>query len=637
MDGGKSALVIFLRFSLGFFLTFSSHLMGPVCAENPKKAEAARPIQSLEKRHGIAMHGDLKYPAGFAAFDYVNPEAPKGGKITFSVVGTYNSLNPFVLKGTPPAGLSLYSEPLVYERLMRRSADEPFSLYSGIAETVEMPEDRSFITFHLNPQARWADGKPITADDVIFTHHLLKEKGVPNIQLYYGKVARVEKTGDRSVRFFFKPLPQGGYDPEAPFLIALMVVLPQHALSGKDFEKMALEPIMGSGPYRIDRVDPGHRIVYKRRPDYWGKDLSVNRGTFNFDEVHFEYYRNIKAELEAFKVGLCDVRTEQNPVKWGHDVGLLPQETVGKGGHRLRVLSYTHQRPVGMRGFIFNLRRQDLFGDRRVREALVHVFDFNQVNKTLFHSLYQRTKSYFANTFLASRGIPQKGELSLLTPYKDTLPADLFVKPFDLPKGGSRDQQRAHFKKALGLLQEAGWKVHQGKLVHKDTGKPFAFEILLYNAEDEKTALAFVRDLKKVGISPRIRLVDPAQYETRVSHYDYDMIIGFWGHTFSPGNEQKFYWGSEEATKPGGRNLCGIQEKLVDALCEKVAQARDRATLVDAIHSLDRVLLWGHYVIPLFHTSKIYLAYWDKFGHPDIRPEVGIYFSFWWSREEEKT
>lgn len=587
-------------------------------------------VPKAQETYGIAMHGDLKYPEDFQHFDYVNPQAPKGGKIKFSVVGTYNTLNPFVIKGTPPAGLSLYSERLVYECLMVRSADEPFSLYGMIAETVEMASDRSFIIFNLNPKAKWADGQPITAEDVIFSHATLKEKGMPNLQMFYSKVDRVEKLSERSVKFTFKQQPQGGYDPEAPLLLALMAVLPKHALQGRDLEKLTMEPILGSGPYVIADVKPGHSIRYKRRPDYWGANLPINRGRFNFDEIHFEYYRNAKVELEAFKAGQFDVRSEQNPLKWQH-----AYDFVAVKDGRVVKITYEHSRPVGMRGFVFNTRKE-LFADIRVRQALTYAFDFEWLNRTLFQDAYQRTESYFANTTLACRGIPQGEERRLLLPYRAELPDSLFQEEFHLPRGGDQKQMRDNLKKAIQLLNEAGWEVEAGRLVNQKTRRPFKFEILLYRPEDERVALAFVRNLKHLGIVATVRALDSAQFENRMTHYDYDMTIWMWGHTLSPGNEQKFYWGSQEADKPGSRNYPGIKSKIIDALCEKVATAQDRTHLTTAVHALDRVLLWGYYTIPLYHTNKIYLAYWNKFGHPEIKPDVGIYFSHWWSTEKRQ-
>jgi microcin C transport system substrate-binding protein len=579
-----------------------------------------------EGSHGIAMHGDLKYPENFQYFEYVNPNAPKGGKIKMPVVGTYNTLNPFVIKGTPPAGLSFYSERLVYEQLMARSADEPFSLYGMIAKRAKMAPDRSWIIFILDPKAKWADERPIVIEDVIFSYMLLKEKGPPNLRLYYSKVEKVEKLSNNSVKFTFKLQKDGTYDPEAPMLLALMTVLPKHALEGRDLEKLTMEPILGSGPYIIADFKPGHFIRYKRRSNYWGEHLPVMRGRFNFDEIVFEYYRNSKVELEAFKVGQFDVRSEQDPSAWRRDYD-FPAVKAGK----VIKVEYQHSRPVGMRGLVFNTRKE-IFSDARVREALTYAFDFEWLNRTLFQDSYVRTESYFSNTILASHDLPQGEELKLLLPYKDKLSSEVFQQEFKLPQGGTQEKVRANLKKAIQLLQKAGWITEKGVLINQKTKKPFKFEILLYRPDDEKIALAFARNLKHLGIQVSIRCLDTAQFETRRSQYDYDMIIWLWGHTMSPGNEQKYYWGSQSADEPGGHNYAGIKSPIIDALCDNIANARDRAHLIPAIQALDRVLLWGYYAIPLYYSNKIYLAYWNKFSHPNINPDVGLYFSLWWSK-----
>ena len=581
---------------------------------------------AIMKTHGIAMHGSLKYPADFKNFNYVNPDAPKGGRINFSVVGTFTSLNPFIIKGTPPPGLSFYSETLVFDTLMRRSADEPFSLYCLLAESVAMAPDRSYITFYLNPKAKWSDGQPITADDVVFTYETLKAKGLVNVQLFYSKVAKVEKLSDLSVKFTFKSQADGSYDREAPLLIALMTVIPKHFFNDKDFEKVTMTPIVGSGAYKIVQVKPGHSIDYQRRTDYWGQDLPINRGRFNFDNVHFDYYHNTQAELEAFKTGQVDVMAETNPT-W-------TQKFEFKAVDEKRVLKidYAHTRPVGLKGFVFNQRR-DIFSDRRVRQALTYVFNFDQLNQTLFNNNYTRTESYFANTYLASIGIPQGDELALLEPYCDVLPKQLFQEPFHLPVHKDSKQSRNHLTTALHLLKEAGWVIKNGVLRHQESNKPFEFKIILYKPSDEKIALAFINSLKRVGIHAHIQLVDVAQFEHRMGNFDFDMTIWFWGHKFSPGTEQQIYWGSEEADKPFSRNALGIKSKVVDDLCRQITNAKDYEQLKTSIHALDRVLLWGYYVIPLFHHNKTLLAHWDKFGYPEIDPLVGIYFSNWWSKE----
>ena len=577
--------------------------------------------------HGISMHGDLKYSADFKNFAYVNPEAPKGGQIKFSVTGTFDTLNPFVIKGTPPPGISFYSETLVFEKLMQRSADEPFSLYGLLAESVVMAPDRSSITFNLNPKAKWADGQSVTADDVIFTYQTLKEKGPVNIQLFYGKVAKAEKLSPLQVKFTFKTQPDGKYDLEAPLLMALMTVMPKHFFEGKDFEKITMTPIIGSGPYKVTEVKPGHSIRYQRRSDYWGENLPINRGRFNFDEVFYEYYRNTQVEFEAFKTGQVDIAAETNPKTWKREFNF---KAINEG--KALKIEYEHTRPVGLKGFVFNQRRE-IFSDIRVRQALTYVFDFDRLNQSFFQNAYTRTESYFANTYLASSGLPQGDELALLEPHRDVLPPQLFLEPFHLPTTKNSRQSRDNLKKAMALLKEAGWEIKDGILRHKDSDKPFEFEIILYKPNDEKLALAFTRSLKQVGIKAKIRIVDAAQFENRMGNFDFDMTIWFWGHTFSPGTEQQYYWGSEEADKPFSRNALGIKSKVIDDLCRHVANAKDYEILKTSVHALDRVLLWGYYVIPLFHHNKTFLAHWDKFGYPSINPMVGIHFTNWWSTD----
>jgi microcin C transport system substrate-binding protein len=584
-----------------------------------------------EKQHGIAMHNDLKYPAGFKNFDYVNPNAPKGGTLKLGVVGTFDSTNPYITKGSPPVGLSLLSERLVFESLMERSKDEPFSLYSGIAESVEVAPDRSWITFYINPKAKWADGKPITVNDVIFSHKTLRDKGRANSRLFYSRVAKVEKVGTNGVKFTFKPKEDGsGIDPELPLLIALMSVLPEHFFAGRDFEKVSLEPMMGSGPYRIVEIKPAHRIVYERRPDYWAKDLPASRGKDNFDRVEVNYYREANVARVAFAAGEFDVKAELNPAEWykAYDFKAVKSGQVKK-------VELDHINPMGMFGYCFNTRR-DIFKDPRVRRALAYAFDFKWINDNFFHGVYKRHRSYFDNSELAATGLPSKEELALLDPYKSELPQEVFTQQYTVPEANNQTELRANLKKAKELLEQAGWHVKDGVLSNDKSCQKFEFELLLYNKEDEKVAIAFARQLKHLGIIMKIRTVDPAQFERRRMTYDYDMIAHTWGVSRSPGNEQYYYWGSKFVEEPGSRNYAGIKLKAVDALCGKVATAKTRPELLTALHALDRVLLWGHYVVPLYYNNKSFLAYWDKFGFPAFTPGVPVSFMSWWSKAAEQ-
>lgn len=584
--------------------------------------------ESIGKDHGLIIHGKLKYSANFTSFSTVNPHAPKGGKLRLGVVGTFDSLNPYVLKGTPPAGLSIFSERLVFETLMKRSPDEPFSLYGLIAEFVDLAPNHSWIVFYLNPQATWPDAQPITADDVIFSFETLKEKGLANYRLFFKKVEKVEKIDHRTVKFFFlADKSDGSFDPEVPMLISLLPVLPKYFFENRDFEKVTHTEIPGSGPYKIKELKMGHTIIYERRTDYWGKDLPVNVGFYNFDEVRFDYYRDSKVALEAFKAGEYDIKGESEPNQWLENYD-FPAVKNGK----IIKTEFKHQRPVGMKAFAFNIRK-DLFKDDRVRQALIYAFDFEWLNQSLFHNSFTRTKSYFDNTILANDGIPKEDVLKLLHPFKETLPTDLFLIPYSLPISGSKVKLRENLKKARDLLQMCGWHIQNFHLIHKETGRPFTFEIILYRSEDEKIALAYAKNLKLLGIHAKIRTIDSTQYERRLGDFDYDMTIHTWGHTLSPGNEQNLYWSSKAADQKGSRNYIGIKNSTIDFLCEMLANAKTREELITTTKALDLALLWGHYLIPLYHSNKIFLAYWDKFSHPQFNPLDGIVLMNWWSKE----
>ncbi|MCE2951003.1 MAG: extracellular solute-binding protein [Alphaproteobacteria bacterium] len=576
------------------------------------------------KETALSMHGDVKHTVD-APLPYMNPKAPKGGLIRFGVVGTFDTTNPFVTKGTPPAGLSLYSERLVFEPLMKRSGDEPFTLYGLLAEKYDIAPDRSWIIFYINPKAKWADGKPVTAKDVLFTFETLREKGQPNMRLYYGRVETAELLEGNAIKFTFKKTDEGTYDPEQPLLMALMSVIPAHFFEGRDFEKASLEPLMGSGPYRIKIIEPGRRISYERRPDYWAKDLPIQQGQYNFEEVRFDFYRDSKVAFEAFKAGAYDIYADADPSHWrtAYDFPAARQGRVIKQ-------EWSHHNPVGLKGFAMNMRRP-FFQDARVRRAFIEAFDFETLNRTLFGGEYTRSHSFFSNTELASQEIPQGKEKALLETIPD-LPKALFTESYHVPRTDGSGRDRKNLKKALTLLQAAGYQLRAGKLVDAKTGTPFVFEILLYNPEDQKIALAYAKNLKVLGIDATIRTVDPTQYESRRLKFDYDMIIHTWGHSLSPGAEQKHYWTSRAAKEEGSRNYPGIQSKAIDLLCDAVSKAKDRESLVIAIRALDRALLWGDYVVPLYYSAKTRLAYWDKFGYPEINPRVGVVFSTWWHK-----
>lgn len=574
---------------------------------------------SAEPMHGIAMHGAPKYPAGFEHLDYVNPDAPKGGSLGRGLQGTFDSLNPYILKGTPAAGRHH-----VFESLLKRVWDEPFTLYGLIAETVETPDDRSWVEFTLRPEARFHDGTPITIDDVIFSHETLRDRGQANMQLFYRKVTRVERVGTRGVRFAFDP---DQADRELSLLMGLMPILSKAYYATRPFDESTLEPPLGSGPYRVAAVDPGRRIRYERVADYWGKDLAVNRGQDNFDVVEYEYFRDGNVLFEAFKTGAFDFRAEGSATQWAtaYDFpavkdGRVKREEIANG------------RPAGMRALVFNTRR-DLFADPRVREALGYAFDFEWINANLLHGAFERTTSFFANSDLAATGPPTPAELALLEPWRGQVPAAVFAAPQPLPRSDGTGNNRANLRTARQLLQDAGWVVRDGAMVRASDGTPFAFEILLVFPEDERIALTFVRNLERLGIKVSVRTVDTAQYEFRRQTYDYDMIVHTWRITLSPGNEQAHYWGTAAADQEGTRNYIGVKSAAVDAMIDQVTASRDRAQLVSAMRALDRVLLAGHYVIPLYHQRGDRLAYWDKFARPQTIPTYGFVLETWWAKD----
>ncbi len=567
--------------------------------------------------HGIAMHGDPKYNAGFEHLAYVNPDAPKGGTIRHAVQGTFNSLNPFIIKGVPARGRHL-----TFESLMKRALDEPFSLYGLIAESMEVPEDRSSVLFVLRPEARFHDGSAITVDDVVYSWRTLRDFGRPNLQLYYRQVERIERPGPRSVRFVFEA---GRRDRELPLIMGLMPILSKSYYATVPFDETSLTPPLASGPYRVDRVDPGRSITYRRDPDYWGRHLPVNRGQYNFDHVRYDYYRDSNVMMEAFTAGEYDIRFETSEQRWATAYD-FPAVTDG----RVQLEQLPHGRPSGMFAFVFNSRRP-AFADRAVRQALAHAFDFGWVNETLMHGAYVRTRSVFANSPLASRDLPRGGELALLEPFRNSLPGEVFGETYR-PPGGSGDV-RTDLRAAQKILAAAGWTVRDGTLTQADTDQPMAFEILLVDSRNEKIALAFARNLARLGADVEVRTVDTPQYQYRLNTFDFDVIMYRWGVSLSPGNEQAYYWGSAAASQDGTRNYAGVQNQAVDALIARMTREHERDAFVQAVRALDRVLLWGHHFVPLYHMNEDRVAYWDKFGRPEATPLYGIVTEAWWDRE----
>ena len=566
--------------------------------------------------HGIALYGQPKYGPDFPHFDYVNPNAPKGGEARFAAIGGFDTFNPFNIKGEAADGIGR-----LFETLLTSSADEPFSEYGLIAESVDVSEDRGSVTFAIRPQAKFHDGSPITADDVLFSFETLKAKGSPFFRLYYANVAKAEKLGERQVKFTFAP----GENRELPLIMGQMPVLSKKYWENRDFAATTLDVPVGSGPYRIERFEPGRFIVYQRDENYWGKDLPVNRGLHNIDRLRYDYYRDVVVALEAFKAGAYDLRLENSAKQWatGYDFPALSKGLVKKE-------TFPRQLPAGMQGFAFNLRRP-LFQDARVRQALGYAFDFEWSNRSLFYNQYTRTRSYFDNSDLAARGLPSPEELALLEPLRKELPPEVFTAAYAPPVANDDAQLRANLQKALQLLQDAGWTFRDRKLVNAKTGEPFRFELLIAEPTWERIGLPFARNLERLGIEMNVRSVDSAQYENRLRDFDFDMVVNVWGQSLSPGNEQREFWSSAAADQPGSRNLVGLKNPAVDQLVNQLIAAPDRPSLVTRVRALDRALQWNFLVIPHWHIPYDQIAFWDKFGYPATTPLQGVQLDAWWA------
>ncbi|MEQ9560355.1 MAG: extracellular solute-binding protein [Rhodospirillales bacterium] len=591
-------------------MRFLSALLVLTCLSLPAgAADAPKPV------HGLAMHGDLKYGPDFKHFDYVNPDAPKGGTVRMGATGTFDSFNPFIIKGTA-AGASGF----VYDTLMDDAADEPFSQYGRLAETVTMPDDRSWVEFTLRKEARWHDGMPVTVEDVIFSFNTLIKEGAPFYRFYYGNVAEIAQTGERSVKFIFKP----GENRELPLILGQLTVLPKHYWKDKEFNKTTLEPPLGSGPYKITEFEAGRFVKLSRVKDYWGKDIPVMTGYNNFDEIIFDYYRDSNVALEAFLAGRYDYKSENSSKAWA-----TAYETPAVKNGVLVKEQIHHDRPAGMQGFAFNTRRE-LFSDPQVRHALAYAFNFEWSNKALFYGQYERTRSYFQNSDMAATGLPGPDEMKLLAPFKDDLPPEVFTQEYSPPRGDEGGNIRGNLRTASKLLTDAGWVIKDGKRINAKTGKPFAFEMLLVSPLFERIALPFAKNLEKLGIAMTVRTIDTAQYRRRLDTFDFDMVVGGFGQSLSPGNEQREFWSTAAADQEGSRNIMGIKSKAVDAIVEKLIAAPTRKDLVTACKALDRVLQWGHYMIPNWHAPYDRIAYWDKFARPKVTPTRGNQFFAWW-------
>jgi len=570
-----------------------------------------------EPQAGLAMHGEPQKAVGFTHFLYANPEAPKGGRATFVVPGSFDSLNSLIVKGVPAEGIREY----IYESLLTRAYDEPFTLYGLVAESVQTPDDRSFVEFTLRPEAKFSDGTPITVEDVIFSHALLRDHGRPNHRSYYQKVTKVEQTGPRKVKFTFDV----SGDREMPLIMGLMAVLPRHRIDPEQFETTSLVPPIGSGPYKVEKVDPGKSIVFKRDPAYWGRDLPVNRGLYNFDEIRFDYYRDAGAMFEAFKSGLVRLRNEDDPTRWT-EWYTFPAVRDG----RVIKEELPVETPAGMSALVFNTRRP-IFADQRVREALIKLFDFEWVNRTLYHGQYTRTESYFARSELSSHGrAADNAERALLAPFAEQVKPGIMDGSFAFPVSDGSGENREGRREALRLLEAAGYRLTGGKLINVATGEPFTFEILAVTRPQERLLLTYARALQQVGIEARIRQVDSAQYQRRKQTYDFDMIQYFWPVSLSPGNEQSFRWGSQAAAPEGTLNYPGVKSAGVDAMIDAMLKAKGRPGFIAAVRALDRLLLSGDYVIPLFHLPRQWVAHWSDLKRPETTPLYGYQIDAWW-------
>lgn len=573
------------------------------------------------------MHGAPALPADYDHMPYANPDAPKGGRLVQGLLGTFDSLNPLIVKGLPVQQVRGYGfeRGYVIESLMVRGDDEPFTLYGLLANSVETDDERSFATFHIDPRARFSDGQPVRAEDVLFSWALLRDHGRPNHHQYYSKVAKAEALDDLTVRFDFG----GVHDRELPLILGLMPILPKHATDVATFEETSLKPPIGSGPYRITAVNPGTSVTFTRNPDYWGRDLPVNRGLWNFNEIRLDFYRDANAQFEAFKRGLYDFRAEPEPLRWhdGYDFpavrdGQVIRDTIKPGT------------PQPSEFLVFNTRRP-IFGDVRVRQALTLLFDFKWINRNYFFGLYTRAAGFFAGSELSAYGHPADDrERALLKPFASEIAPDILDGSYRLPVSDGSGRDRDTLRAALNLLSDAGYELDDTVLRQRSTKAPFTFEILVTTRDQERIALAYARDLKRAGIEATVRSVDPVQFDQRRLDYDFDMIANRWDQSLSPGNEQWFYWGSAAADSPGTRNYMGAKSPAVDAMIAALLAARQRPDFVSAVRALDRALMSGFYAIPVFNIGEQWIARWNRIERPMATSVVGYLPETWWQKPE---
>lgn len=572
-------------------------------------------------RHAIAMHGEPALPPDFKQMPYANPDAPKGGRLTLGLLGTFDSLNPYIVKGLPVQQMRGY----VIESLMTRGQDEPFTLYGLLADTVETDDDNTFVAFHLNPKAKFSDGAPVTADDVIFSWQLFRDKGRPNLRQYYAKVARAEIIDGSTVRFTFDQ----NDDRELPLILGLMPVLPRHAIDAERFEDTTLAAPIGSGPYRVTDVKPGADVTLTRNPDYWGRNLPVNRGLWNFDEVRLTYYREANSHFEAFNRGLYDVRFETEPLRWksGYDAATI------KSGEMIRDVIVTGL-PKPSEFLVFNTRRA-VFADLRIRQAITQLFDFGWINRNYFFGLYARAGGIFAGSELSAYERPASPrERALLAPY--AIPEGILDGSYRLPASDGSGRDRDNLRIALTLLADAGYALDGKVLRSRATGEPLTFEILVTTRDQERIALALTRDLKRAGIIPTVRVVDAVQFDQRRISFEFDMIQNRWDQSLSPGNEQYFYWGSEAADSPGSRNYMGAKNPAIDAMIAAMLAARDQAGFVAATRALDRAWMASQYGIPLFNIQQQWIVRWNRIERPSYTSLSGSLPETWWAKPQNR-
>lgn len=578
--------------------------------------------KSPSRQHGLSMLGNLKYPANFTHYSYTNRDAPKGGILNLGVQGTFSSLNPLNIRGGSAAGIRGF----IYESLLSRALDESFSLYGLIAEAVTVPDDRSSITFHLNKAAKFSDGTPITADDVIFTHDLLKKNGRPNHRTYYSKVIKVETPDQHTVKFTFND----SGDREMPLIMGLMPILPKHAMTIELFSETSLKTPIGSGPYQVKSIDPGKFITYQHNKNYWGKDLPVNKGRHNFNTIKYTYYRDTNSMFEAFKKGLHDLKYEGNPGKWSSSYNF---NAINDG--RVLKKQFPLAIPSGMTGLVFNTRRKQ-FKDQRVRKALNFMFNFEDTNRKLFHGLYTRTQSYFDRSILSSIGNkPDAIEDDILEPTFKTKHPKLYEGSYTFPQNKTKGLNRRNIRNALKLMKEAGYILKNGQLMDSQTKIPFHFEIMTVSKSQEALLLNFVENLKLIGVSVDVRQVDSTAYQKRKIAFDFDMFQNDWSGSLSPGNEQLFRWSSKQADTQGSYNFPGIKDPNVDKAISALLAAKDPETFTSSVRSLDRLLLSGDYVIPLYHLKHQWLAHWAYLGHPEAVSNYGTILDCWWDKRAQ--